>query len=99
MLLDLIRNSIEVMEGCNLRQLTISTRIVSDEEVDWPVADTAPGRIAEVAEHLFEPFRQHHGVWPWPVDLKDLRRDACWSSLDRDQSRWRDRPPFHDHAA
>lgn len=55
-LLNLIRNAVEAMEGCERRELVLSTNAVGDEEVELAVADTGPGLSDQIAEHLFEPF-------------------------------------------
>jgi two-component system sensor kinase FixL len=55
-LLNLIRNAVEAMEGCERRDLLISTAAVSDEEVELAVTDSGVGISDEIAERLFEPF-------------------------------------------
>jgi two-component system sensor kinase FixL len=54
-LLNLIRNGLEAMEGCERRELTISTRDMADEVVIG-VADSGKGIAEEVAQQLFQPF-------------------------------------------
>lgn len=54
--LNLIRNSIEAMQGCALRDLTISTRRENDEYTLVSVRDTGAGLTPEVAANLFQPF-------------------------------------------
>lgn len=63
-LLNLIRNAVEAMEGCDRRELVLSTTAVGDEEVELAVADTGPGLSDEIAERLFEPFNstKSHGL-------------------------------------
>ena len=63
-LLNLIRNAIEAMEGCERRELVLSTAAVGDEEVELAVADTGPGLSDEIAGRLFEPFNstKTHGL-------------------------------------
>jgi two-component system sensor kinase FixL len=64
-LLNLIRNGIESMEGGTRRELTISTKDAGDEVVIC-VADSGSGIAPEVADQLFQPFvttkRQGMGV-------------------------------------
>jgi two-component system sensor kinase FixL len=54
--LNLIRNSIEAMQGSARRQLTISTGRENDEFALVKVSDTGPGLAPEVAANLFQPF-------------------------------------------
>jgi two-component system sensor kinase FixL len=65
-LLNLIRNAVEAMEGCEKRELVISTTPISDGMVSINVADTGAGIAPEVANQLFQPFvttkRQGMGV-------------------------------------
>jgi two-component system sensor kinase FixL len=64
-LLNLIRNGIEAMDGCERRDLTISARDANGEVVIG-VADSGKGIAPEVAQQLFQPFvttkRQGMGV-------------------------------------
>jgi two-component system, LuxR family, sensor kinase FixL len=55
-LLNLIRNAIEAMQGCDQRDLKISTRLIESETVEVEVADSGPGIAAEIAGQLFQPF-------------------------------------------
>lgn len=55
-LLNLIRNAIEAMDGCERRELIISAAARNSEEVELSVVDTGPGLPADIAERLFEPF-------------------------------------------
>jgi two-component system sensor kinase FixL len=65
-LLNLIRNALEAMEGCEKRELTISTKSAADGMVWINVRDTGAGIAPEVANQLFQPFvttkRQGMGV-------------------------------------
>jgi two-component system, LuxR family, sensor kinase FixL len=64
-LLNLMRNGMEAMEGLERRELTVSTR-VSGDEVLIGVSDSGTGIAPEVADQLFQPFittkRQGMGV-------------------------------------
>ena len=53
--LNLVRNAIEAMEGCDRRELSIVTRGLP-EAAEISVADSGPGLTAEIADRLFEPF-------------------------------------------
>lgn len=55
-LLNLIRNAIEAMEGGRRRELTISTEDAEGGGALVRVADTGPGIGPTLAERLFEPF-------------------------------------------
>ena len=65
-LLNLIRNAIEAMEGAPVRELLISVRPDEGRHVQVSVADTGSGIAPEIAEQLFQPFvttkRQGMGV-------------------------------------
>jgi len=54
--LNLMRNSIDAMEGSPRRDLTVSARPVADAMVEIAVTDTGPGIGPEVADQLFQPF-------------------------------------------
>jgi two-component system sensor kinase FixL len=64
-LLNLIRNGVEAMEGCERRELIVSTKDIG-EEVAIGVADSGVGIPPEIADQLFQPFvttkRQGMGV-------------------------------------
>jgi two-component system, LuxR family, sensor kinase FixL len=55
-LLNLIRNAIEAMEGCDRRELVVATSRAADNMVEISVADTGTGIVPEVAAQLFQPF-------------------------------------------
>ena len=65
-LLNLIRNAIEAMEGAKKRELVISTSMVKDNLVEISVSDTGAGISPEISAQLFQPFvttkRQGMGV-------------------------------------
>jgi len=54
--LNLMRNAIDAMEGAPRRELTVSARPAPDEMAEISVADTGSGIAPEVAERLFQPF-------------------------------------------
>ena len=55
-LLNLIRNGMEAMEGCPRRALTVAAWAEGEGMVEISVADTGPGLPVEVLTNLFEPF-------------------------------------------
>ena len=55
-LLNLIRNAIEAMEGSPVRRLLITSKKMPDGMVRISVSDSGPGLAPEVAEKLFQPF-------------------------------------------
>ena len=55
-LVNLIRNAVEAMDGSAVQHLAISTGLVSDDLVQVSVADTGPGIDPEIQDHLFEAF-------------------------------------------
>ena len=65
-LLNLMRNAIESMEGAEKRELVVSTATASDDMVEIGVADTGAGISPEISAQLFQPFittkRQGMGV-------------------------------------
>ena len=65
-LLNLMRNAIEFMEGAEKRELVVSTATASDDMVEIGVADTGAGISPEISAQLFQPFittkRQGMGV-------------------------------------
>ena len=63
-LLNLIRNAIDAMDGARIKMLTISAAPDGDGFVEICVADSGKGISAEVAESLFQPFMttKEHGM-------------------------------------
>jgi two-component system sensor kinase FixL len=55
-IVNLIRNAIEAMEGCSRRELTLAAELDADGMVAISIVDTGPGIAPEVAGRLFEPF-------------------------------------------
>ena len=53
---NLVRNALEAMKTSEKRQLTVETRLSSDEMVEINIADTGPGIPPEILERLFQPF-------------------------------------------
>lgn len=56
-LLNLIRNAVEAMQGAAMRRLEITARAEPRNMVRVTVADSGSGLDPAVAPHLFEPFR------------------------------------------
>jgi two-component system sensor kinase FixL len=63
-LLNLMRNAIEAMEGQERRELVVSTAPAADDMVEISVADTGTGIAPEVGAQLFQPFvtTKAHGM-------------------------------------
>jgi len=63
-LVNLIRNAIEAMEGSQNRDLVISTRPADDDMLTISVADTGHGIAPEMSAQLFQPFvtTKRHGM-------------------------------------
>jgi signal transduction histidine kinase len=55
-LVNLMRNAIEAMQGCERRELFLSVRTVSASEIEISLRDTGPGLSPEVARKLFRPL-------------------------------------------
>ena len=55
-LVNLLRNAIQAMEGFDRRELAIATAAAADGMVEISIADTGPGIAEDVAAHLFQPF-------------------------------------------
>jgi two-component system sensor kinase FixL len=56
-LVNLIRNAAEAMQGRSVKSVLISTRREDDDMIAVEVADSGPGLAADVLAHLFEPFQ------------------------------------------
>ena len=55
-IVNLMRNGIEAMEGSERRELTIASEIGEDSRVWVSIVDTGPGIAPEIADRLFQPF-------------------------------------------
>jgi two-component system sensor kinase FixL len=55
-LLNLIRNAIEAMDGCERRDLLIAAAALPGNMIEISVADTGTGIAPEIAAQLFQPF-------------------------------------------
>ena len=55
-LINLMRNAMEAMEGCPRRRLSVTTTLTDPETVQVTVADTGTGIAPEMRERLFEAF-------------------------------------------
>ncbi len=54
--LNLMRNGIDAMDGCPKRELKVSARAMGDQTIDIAVSDTGPGVSPTVVDQLFQPF-------------------------------------------
>jgi two-component system sensor kinase FixL len=63
-LINLIKNAIEAMEGVSRRELTVTIAQTAPDKVQVAVADTGPGIASDIAEKLFQPFvtTKAHGM-------------------------------------
>ena len=63
-LLNLIRNAVEAMEGREKRELLISTAPAEDDMIEISVSDSGSGMAPEVTTQLFQPFvtTKRHGM-------------------------------------
>jgi len=55
-LLNLMRNGIEAVHGCDRKELLVRTASVEPNLVEVSVADTGRGLPEEIADRLFHPF-------------------------------------------
>jgi two-component system sensor kinase FixL len=55
-LIKMMRNAMEAMEGCPERTLSVATRLLDSETVQVSVTDTGTGIAPEMSERLFEAF-------------------------------------------
>ena len=55
-ILNLLRNAVEAMEGTRQRRIRITSKRAGGGFVEVTIADSGPGLDAEVAERLFQPF-------------------------------------------
>jgi C4-dicarboxylate-specific signal transduction histidine kinase len=94
-LLNLIRNAIEAIEGCDKRELVVSAGPAGDGMVAISVADTGTGIAPDMAGQLFQPFvtTKPHGTG---VGLSISR--TTWRR-DRSQAEPGRRHDFSIHAA
>lgn len=55
-LVNLMRNAIEAMEGSRRRELHVAAKLLDQRMIEVAVADSGPGLADDVAATLFEPF-------------------------------------------
>ncbi|MDX2145759.1 MAG: PAS domain S-box protein [Rhodospirillaceae bacterium] len=56
LVINLIRNSIEAMQGVSDRRLTIASKLRADNFYEVTITDSGPGLSPDIAARLFEPF-------------------------------------------
>ena len=55
--LNLVRNAMEALQGCDTREITLTTRLdAAHRMAHVEIADTGPGLAPEIAAQLFRPF-------------------------------------------
>lgn len=61
---NLMRNAIEAMEGCTRRELRVEAKMASADTVRVSVIDTGPGIAPHIRKQLFQPFvtSKPHGM-------------------------------------
>ena len=69
---NLIRNSVDALDGVRRREIVISTRQAGQDSIEITVADTGPG----LADRLFQPF-----VTTKPTGLGIVSRSAARLSM------------------
>jgi PAS domain S-box-containing protein len=55
-LVNLMLNAIDAMADSSRRELEVKTALLDDETTAFTVTDSGTGLVAEIADHLFEPF-------------------------------------------
>lgn len=71
--LNLVRNAIDAMEGCDVRELNLITGIGENGMAMVSVADTGPGISPQVSSRLFQPFVSTKGINGMGVGLSICR--------------------------
>jgi two-component system sensor kinase FixL len=71
--LNLVRNALEAMEGCDVRELNLVTSIGENGMAVVSVADTGPGISPQIASRLFQPFVSTKGLDGMGVGLSICR--------------------------
>lgn len=71
--LNLIRNALEAMEGCARRDLLITVEPEADDMARVTVSDSGPGISPEIADQLFQPFVTTKGAQGMGVGLSICR--------------------------
>jgi two-component system sensor kinase FixL len=71
--LNLVRNAIEAMEGCDVRELNLVTSMGDDGMAMVSVADTGPGISPQISSRLFQPFVTTKGIDGMGVGLSICR--------------------------
>ena len=90
-MVNLLRNAVEAMEGCPRRELVIEAALGEDALVAIAVIDTGPGIAPDIAERLFQPFvtTKAQGMGVGLSICRSHHRGAWRTALDRAQSRGR----------
>jgi PAS domain S-box-containing protein len=88
-IINLIRNGLEATIGLGRRELEVSTACLDEDMVEITVGDNGPGLVADVRDHLFEPFisTKRNGM--------GLGLSVCRSIVEAHGARRRDTVPLH----
>jgi two-component system sensor kinase FixL len=86
-LVNLMRNAIEAMAACPVRDLKVATRLRPDGLIEVTVEDTGPGIADEVREQLFTAFKSTK------ADGMGLGLSICRTIIEAHGGRiWMERP-------
>ena len=92
-----MRNAIEAMQGCERKELLVTTSAPDDDMIEVSVADTGRGLSEEIADRAVSAFRddqaRRHGRRT--VDLQAHHRGAWRGDVGRAKSRRRHHVPLH----
>jgi two-component system sensor kinase FixL len=80
---NLIRNSIDALDGVARREIVISTGRTGKNMVEIAIADSGPGLAPEIADRLFQPFVT---TKPWGLGIG---LSICRSIVDAHDGRLR----------
>ena len=94
--LNLVRNAIEAMEGSPRRELVVSAKALPDAMRQVSVADTGSGLAPVLIDQLFKPFQTTKAQGSRPVDFPHHHRGPRGPHMGRAQPRRRDDLPLHD---
>ena len=96
-LLNLMRNAIEAMQGCEPKELLVTTSAPDEDKITVSVADTGSGLSEEIADAAVSAFRDDQAGWHGrrAIDLQAHHRGAWRGNVGRAESRRRHHLPLH----